>query len=139
MRFKALAIDLDGTLLRWTCPSWPSKLEHYALCFECHAKELVLTSDSTIETNFRNGSQNLHFVHVNREEQGRACRSCHATHASMNRLHVPQSVPYGSWNLPLNFKMTETGGRCDSGCHRPATYDRIAPTIGIEEPDQPGG
>jgi predicted CXXCH cytochrome family protein len=112
----------------------PFRLENYALCFECHAKELVLARESTIETNFRNGSENLHFVHVNRDRNGRSCRSCHATHASMNRLHVPQSVPYGSWELPLNFTMTKTGGRCDSACHRPATYDRVQPTIGIEDP-----
>lgn len=117
----------------------PFKLEHYDLCFECHAKEMVLNKETNAETNFRNGSQNLHFAHVNMEKQGRACRSCHATHASVSDLHVPATVPYGRWELPLNFKRTDTGGRCNSGCHHPASYDRINATVGIEQPDdQPG-
>ncbi|MBZ0172719.1 MAG: hypothetical protein K8E66_10095 [Phycisphaerales bacterium] len=117
----------------------PFKLALYDLCFKCHAKEMVLNQESTAVTNFRNGSQNLHFAHVNREKQGRACRSCHATHASASDLHVPDSVPYGDWKLPLNFMRTESGGACNSGCHRPATYDRVNATIGIELPDEPGG
>ena len=113
-------------------------LEDYDLCFKCHAPELVLKKETTVETNFRNGSLNLHFRHVNMEKQGRTCRSCHATHASESDLHVVDTVLFGQWELPLNFKRTKTGGSCNSGCHRPATYDRIKPTEGIEQPEEPG-
>lgn len=106
-------------------------LSHYDLCFKCHAKELVLHERTATETNFRNGDLNLHYMHVNMDRQGRSCRSCHATHASQSPLHVVDSVMFGQWELPLNFMQTETGGSCNSGCHRPATYDREAPTEGI--------
>ncbi len=116
----------------------PFDLNNYALCFECHAEQLVLKEVSATETNFRNGTLNLHYVHVNRKKKGRACRACHATHASRSEVHVVDSVPFGKWQLPLNFRRTETGGSCDSGCHRPATYDRFHATIGIEPPTTPG-
>lgn len=114
----------------------PFSLEYYALCFKCHAQELVLNRETTAETNFRNGGLNLHYAHVNQDKQGRSCRSCHATHASVNELHIVEKVPYGKWELPLNFKRTDTGGSCNPGCHRPATYDRVNATIGIEGSDQ---
>jgi predicted CXXCH cytochrome family protein len=113
----------------------PFSIDHYTLCFECHAHELVLVEETTIDTNFRNGDVNLHFVHVNRETQGRACRSCHATHASGNEQHMADTVPFGQWQMPLTFTSTQTGGRCDAACHRAATYDRVSPTIGIELPE----
>lgn len=114
----------------------PFSVDHYALCFRCHAQELVLNERTGTETNFRNGEQNLHFVHVNRDRLGRSCRSCHATHASQSPLHVVDSVKFGQWELPLGFTQTESGGSCNSGCHRPATYDRLMATEGIQMPDR---
>jgi predicted CXXCH cytochrome family protein len=102
-------------------------VEKYDLCFSCHDKQLVLTEKTTGLTGFRNGTRNLHFVHVNKVERGRNCRACHETHASAQPLHVRDSVPYGNWNMPINFKRTETGGSCASGCHKPYAYDRNNP------------
>ena len=101
----------------------PFAHEKYDLCFTCHDKQLVLTEKTANLTAFRNGDRNLHFVHVNREK-GRNCRSCHQTHASSNELHVRDSVPFGKWEMPIQFAKTENGGSCAPGCHKPYAYDR---------------
>jgi predicted CXXCH cytochrome family protein len=101
--------------------------DKYALCFTCHDKSLVLEAKSTGLTRFRNGNDNLHFLHVNRTEKGRSCRGCHATHASKYALHVRETVPYGKWEMPLNFQATSTGGSCTPGCHKEVRYDRDNP------------
>lgn len=105
----------------------PFSTDNYALCFSCHPESLVLTERTSDLTDFRNGDLNLHYVHVNKEKRGRTCRSCHATHASDLPKHVRQSVPYGVWDLPIQFTKTETGGGCQPGCHVPYAYDRNSP------------
>ncbi|MBE0535564.1 MAG: cytochrome C [Phycisphaerae bacterium] len=101
--------------------------QNYALCFTCHQKTLVWTEKTEDLTNFRNGERNLHYLHVNKETRGRTCRACHETHASNQPKHIRESVPYGMWNLPLNFKKAETGGSCSPGCHIAKVYDRDKP------------
>ncbi|MHC4628003.1 MAG: cytochrome c3 family protein, partial [Planctomycetota bacterium] len=97
----------------------------YELCFGCHEKTLVQAATADGLTDFRNGNQNLHFLHVNKERRGRTCRACHQTHASDQLKHIRKSVPYGGWeDLPLNFSKTDTGGSCDPGCHLAKDYDR---------------
>lgn len=97
----------------------------YALCFGCHEETLVQTVTADGLTDFRNGNQNLHFLHVNKEVRGRTCRACHQTHASNQLKHIRASVSYGGWkDLPLNFSKTNTGGSCDPGCHEAKAYDR---------------
>ncbi len=105
----------------------PFSPDNYALCFSCHPQSLVLTERTSDLTDFRNGDLNLHYVHVNKDRRGRTCRSCHATHASDLPKHVRESVPYGVWNLPIQFEKSETGGSCRPGCHTPFTYDRESP------------
>ena len=98
--------------------------KNYALCFECHKPEIVLTKETTTLTRFRDGPRNLHFVHVNKEERGRTCRACHEVHAA-NQLHlIRDSVPFGpkGWLLKSNFRPTPTGGTCDKTCHAMKTY-----------------
>jgi len=102
-------------------------LEKYALCFTCHDKQLVLTQKTTGLTKFRNGDENLHFVHVNKADRGRNCRACHDLHAGPQPLLVRTSVPYGNWEMPINFKPTATGGSCAPGCHKEFKYDRDSP------------
>lgn len=104
-------------------------LEKYDLCFSCHDKQLVLTEKTEGLTKFRNGETNLHFLHVNKQDRGRSCRACHSTHASDHELHVRDSVPYGNWQLPINFKKTDAGGSCAPGCHKSFTYDRDNPIV----------
>lgn len=112
----------------------PFSKENYDLCFSCHSESIVLTRETSDLTDFRNGSTNLHFMHVNKESRGRTCRSCHATHASDKPGHIRQSVPYGKWDLPVGFTKRQTGGTCESGCHMPYTYDRESPVDYRESP-----
>jgi predicted CXXCH cytochrome family protein len=107
------------------------KKENYDLCFSCHEESLVMTQRTASLTGFRNGDRNLHFTHVNKERRGRTCRSCHETHASRYPKHIRSSVPYGRWELPIKFTITETGGHCQTGCHRPYGYDREVPIENI--------
>jgi len=100
-------------------------LDKYDLCFTCHDKQLVVTEKTTGLTNFRNGEVNLHYLHVNKSDKGRSCRACHTVHASSNSSQIRDSVPYGKWQMPLNFKKAETGGSCSPGCHKPLEYDRV--------------
>jgi predicted CXXCH cytochrome family protein len=97
------------------------KPENYALCFNCHRKE-VFTDESSKLTRFRDGDRNLHFLHVNRERKGRTCRACHETHASRNAHHIRDKTPFGSWDMPIGYKKTPTGGTCAPGCHTEQSY-----------------
>jgi predicted CXXCH cytochrome family protein len=109
----------------------PFKVRKYGLCFSCHEVAMVTARQTRSETGFRNGSTNLHFLHVNRARRGRSCRACHEIHANENPLQVRDSVPFGRWSMPINFQKQETGGSCMPGCHQMQKYDR-----GAE--DQPG-
>ncbi len=108
-------------------------LEDYALCFTCHSESTVLEGESPSFTGFRNGSTNLHYVHVNRQDKGRTCRTCHEIHGSNLTRHMASTVPFegGGWAMPIRMQQTETGGRCSPGCHEPREYRR--------SPQQPGG
>jgi predicted CXXCH cytochrome family protein len=104
----------------------PFSEEAYGLCFACHDRSLVMAESTDRATGFRDGTRNLHFLHVNRDPDGRSCRSCHATHAGPTGSLIAESVQFGQWKLPLNFITTDTGGSCAPGCHQAATYTRPA-------------
>jgi predicted CXXCH cytochrome family protein len=116
----------------------PFQEERYALCFNCHDRNVVRDAQTTSLTNFRNGDVNLHFLHVNREKKGRTCRACHETHASNRANHIRDSVPFGTggWMLPIRFEKLDNGGSCAPGCHVPYEYNRVEP-VSYERPDQP--
>jgi predicted CXXCH cytochrome family protein len=101
----------------------------YALCFTCHDEDLVRVASTTTATEFRNGSTNLHYVHVNREKKGRTCRACHDIHAGNDDKLIRDSVPFGrgSYRLSIGYESTPDGGRCSTGCHEPLEYDRNVP------------
>jgi len=103
------------------------KEENYALCFSCHQRTLALDRKTTTLTGFRNGDDNLHFVHVNKVDKGRTCRACHEPHANNNPNHVRNAVPFGAWQIPINYKKTVDGGSCAPGCHREYSYSRKNP------------
>lgn len=105
----------------------PFDIKNYQLCFSCHPENVVLTEQTTELTDFRNGSLNLHYLHVNKPGKGRTCRACHATHASNHPKHIREEVPFGMWNIPIGFEKTDTGGSCQPGCHKPTPYDRVSP------------
>jgi DmsE family decaheme c-type cytochrome len=100
--------------------------ENYAICFECHNRQIALEPETETLTDFRNGKRNLHYLHVNKQEKGRSCRACHQVHASNQKKHIRVSVPYGSmkWELPVNFTQNDNGGSCQVGCHSPKEYSR---------------
>jgi predicted CXXCH cytochrome family protein len=117
----------------------PFQQERYELCFQCHDPQLLRDAQTTTLTDFRNGDQNLHFLHVNRTKKGRTCRACHETHASSREKHIRDAVPFGTggWMLPVNFERLEDGGSCAPGCHVPYEYNRLDP-VEYSTPDGDG-
>jgi predicted CXXCH cytochrome family protein len=101
----------------------------YELCFKCHQSDMVQTAKTTTLTGFRDGDRNLHFVHVNREEKGRSCRTCHSLHGSNLPRHMASEVPFegSTWTMPIEFEQMADGGRCAPGCHAPKAYSRTKP------------
>jgi predicted CXXCH cytochrome family protein len=104
------------------------KTENYAICWDCHNKDVAVSEVTTTLTGFRNAGRNLHFVHVNKKK-GRSCKACHEAHAGNQDKHIRPDVPFGAggWKLPIVFTKTPTGGSCVVGCHRELAYDREAP------------
>ncbi len=98
---------------------------NYALCFGCHDKNAFAERNSTL-TGFRDGDENLHYVHVHREKKGRTCRACHDTHASDLPKHLEETSPFGKWQMPIQFEATAQGGSCSPGCHAKRSYQRKA-------------
>jgi predicted CXXCH cytochrome family protein len=96
----------------------------YDLCFDCHEESMVKDPKTSTLTKFRNGDQNLHFVHVNKDERGRTCRACHEVHAAKQKHQIRDAVPYGpnSYMLKVNFTQTATGGTCARTCHVTRSY-----------------
>jgi predicted CXXCH cytochrome family protein len=100
----------------------------YALCYGCHNDKVVTAEQTTTLTNFRDGSKNLHFVHVSKQaERGRSCRACHDVHAAKQDQRIREGVPFGQWVLKINFTRTPTGGTCAKTCHESQTYSRQMP------------
>ncbi len=100
----------------------------YDFCLECHDKNMLSFPDTSIYTKFRNGKQNLHFLHVSNRYKGRTCRSCHEPHASdAEMLMSSEGAQFGDWRVPTRFVKTATGGSCSPGCHRTYDYDREEP------------
>lgn len=100
----------------------------YALCWSCHDEKVVAEPRTRTLTNFRDGTRNLHFLHVNKADRGRTCRACHEVHAGQAHL-LRDGVPYGpkGWTLPLHYTRTATGGSCARTCHEAKTYVNRAP------------
>ena len=96
----------------------------YDLCFDCHDEAMVKEPKTTKLTKFRNGDENLHYLHVNKDERGRTCRACHEIHASKQAHQIRDAVPYGNsgYLLKINFTQTATGGECARTCHVTRSY-----------------
>jgi hypothetical protein len=124
-----------GGDFRLLCRQYPPEFytsfaeSEYALCFGCHDAAAMAKERTKSLTKFRNGDRNLHYLHVNRNMKGRSCRACHNSHASDNPKHIAKSVSFGAmhWELPLNCELSDTGGSCSPGCHKPYSYDRESP------------
>ncbi|HWI41061.1 MAG TPA: cytochrome c3 family protein, partial [Verrucomicrobiae bacterium] len=105
---------------------------NYDACLTCHNKDIARYSETETATNFRNGRQNLHYLHVGFKMKGRSCRACHDVHGSNGpKLVSVEGSPFGEWKIPTRFVQTPTGGSCSPGCHRLLKYDRITPQPGL--------
>ncbi|HEX8924802.1 MAG TPA: cytochrome c3 family protein [Terriglobales bacterium] len=104
--------------------------KNYSLCFGCHEEKAFTSAETTELTQFRDGSRNLHYVHVNKTELGRTCRACHEVHASTQDHQIRDAVPYGpkGWMLKINYTKTATGGSCSKTCHSTKTYNNTRKT-----------
>ena len=121
---KILKADMPQELYR------PFGTDAFPLCFTCHDPKLVTEVTTETATNFRNGDRNLHSVHVNKAGKGRSCKICHNPHASaQDRLINPKAPGFGSWEIPIRFDATPTGGGCSVGCHRTFRYDRVKAVV----------
>ena len=98
-------------------------VDSFTLCFDCHDSELLTQSQTGSATDFRNGKQNLHYLHINRKK-GLSCINCHDVHAA-NGLHlIADKVRFGSWKMPVHYQSSKQGGSCLPGCHIKKTYQR---------------
>ncbi len=97
--------------------------ENFALCFSCHDSGLMDNKEDSEATNFRNGNQNLHFVHL-KGEKGRNCNMCHNVHGSVFDYLISNKIKFGNWEMPLNFIKNDNGGTCNTGCHEDKKYFR---------------
>lgn len=113
----------------WEWPYGPPQLEVTKLCWQCHDRKMIFEDEATAVTGFRHGNRNLHYFHVN-YRKGRTCKACHETHAGRHEKLFRESVPFGTggWKLPISVTLTEDGGSCIVGCHRPQSYSRVAGT-----------
>ncbi len=102
----------------------PFSEKSYALCFDCHQVSLLQFPDTSFYTGFRHGRRNLHFLHVNKKNRGRNCLFCHDVHGTIAPKLIAETVPYGQWTMPIDFRLEENGGSCFPGCHGPRNYDR---------------
>jgi predicted CXXCH cytochrome family protein len=99
----------------------------FQLCFACHNRDLLKYPTTNYATGFRDGTRNLHYIHVNRKDRGKSCKACHVVHGGANPKLMADKVPFGKWSLPLKFVKSETGGSCAPGCHKKYPYDRKTP------------
>ncbi|HAF30638.1 MAG TPA: hypothetical protein DCG75_16475 [Bacteroidales bacterium] len=96
--------------------------ENFEVCFDCHDSNM-LTEDVKESTSFRNGDQNLHYLHIN-GEKGRNCNTCHDMHSSTNEHLILNKVMFGKWEMQMKYKPSENGGSCAPGCHGETIYVR---------------
>ncbi len=99
----------------------------YSACYEaaCHGSELTEEARTDSATRFRNGDDNLHYLHVAAgSERGRSCRLCHEPHQALNAALIRTGMPFGKKFLTLEFTSTPNGGTCETSCHASFEYNR---------------
>ena len=101
----------------------PATIENFGLCFLCHDPDLIEAEETEWGTGFRNGTLNLHRLHIN-GDKGRNCKLCHNLHGSTGKFLISDEVVFGKWVMKMNFIPVENGGTCSPGCHGSKTYDR---------------
>lgn len=99
-------------------------VENFDLCFMCHDSRMLTETETENATNFRNGTNNLHVLHIS-GNRGRNCNLCHNTHGAPREHLLEETVLFGRWQMPMKLKLTETGGSCATGCHKELKYSRV--------------
>lgn len=100
---------------------------NYSLCWTCHDSAMVEMPETRDATGFRNGSVNLHNIHVMQSGRGRACHLCHTAHASDRPHLLRERITFGSWESDFEFDPLPDGGSCLTACHREEAYRRSIP------------
>ncbi|RNC72758.1 MAG: cytochrome C [Desulfuromonadales bacterium] len=99
---------------------------NFDLCFGCHPKDIAQDRRTDTLTGFRNGDYNLHYLHINKPDKGRSCKTCHDAHAASQPRLIKERIPgFGTWDIPIRYTRTDSGGSCVAGCHKPKSYDRL--------------
>ncbi len=122
--------SLQSSLLRENYPGGSYAAydsANYQLCWSCHDSALVETSETEASTGFRDGTRNLHNVHVLQSRRGRACHLCHSAHASERPHLIRSTMTFGTWTTEFDFRVLSDGGTCTTACHRPTEYHRSIP------------
>ncbi len=98
--------------------------ENFDLCFMCHDIDMLTQQNTDYATNFRNGTTNLHYLHIN-GNRGRNCNLCHNAHGAPREHILEETVLFGRWEMPMKLELNETGGSCATGCHKKLKYSRV--------------
>lgn len=99
-------------------------IENFDLCFLCHDSDMLTVENTENATNFRNGTTNLHYLHI-QGSRGRNCNLCHNAHGAPNDHILEETVLFGKWKMPMGLELTDVGGSCATGCHRRLEYSRV--------------
>jgi predicted CXXCH cytochrome family protein len=97
--------------------------DNLELCFMCHDTDLLEKATTEAGTNFRDGTKNLHFVHLS-GDKGRNCTMCHDVHGAANDRLIVDKLKFGSWEMKISFTASGNGGSCLTACHSEKKYDR---------------
>ena len=109
---------------------WPNAQE---ICFQCHNYATYAGGGAASTTNFRDGSENLHSLHVG--DSGGTCYMCHNSHGSEQAFLINFDLTVVTPGMGRNsvnaFEPTANGGTCYLSCHAedhsPETYRRQSP------------
>ncbi|BCS52584.1 cytochrome c3 family protein [Geobacter sp. SVR] len=93
------------------------------LCFECHDCALVKERETT-KTGFRDGTQNLHYLHAGRKGAAIPCLTCHDAHASQQLYLMRPKGAKGAEAVTITYTATDKGGNCTTSCHDSLGYQR---------------
>jgi len=115
----------------------------YELCFECHEAKTFQEASTKDATEFRNGTANLHYVHVvdrlegskyriEKKQKRMTCNGCHFVHGSDQPRLIRPSMSRGEMTLyTISFQKSENGGTCVVGCHKTREYSRLNPVTEV--------
>lgn len=103
----------SGNLLRAQVP---------ALCFKCHDNSLVTEQNTQSATGFRDGTENLHYLHAGKNAI--PCFTCHDVHASSQLHLIRPKGTNGKEAVTITYSATEKGGTCTASCHDTLGYER---------------